>query len=340
MSKMSVMLGMPIIHNVVHRGHSIESLFKLVPIRSDLMTDPDNRIEAAQYDQLMEKAADLCKDAYFGLQLGASYTLDSMGMIGYILLNSSTLRQAFENYQRYNILLCSGVVYELHVAGGEAVFTFNVLDAMRRPSYHLMDSIVASIYRILQKLAGQSLSPKRVSLVQEEPVDTEPYARLFGPNLIYGAKETTLVFYAEVLDLPIVYRNPQLLQVVEAHAAQMIRTLKFEETFSETVSHAIIRQFNGTVPRIHDISRSLGMSIRAIQLQLKREDTRFKDLLAVIRKNMAEGYLKNPAFTISDISYALGFSEPVAFHTAFKKWTGQTPGQYRKRFNEQLGFSE
>jgi AraC-like DNA-binding protein len=76
-------------------------------------------------------------------------------------------------------------------------------------------------------------------------------------------------------------------------------------------------------PRIQDIARSLGFSVRSIQLQLNKDNTTFKDLLALIRKNMAESYLKNPSFSISDISYALGFSEPVSFHLAFKKWTGK-----------------
>jgi AraC-like DNA-binding protein len=54
-----------------------------------------------------------------------------------------------------------------------------------------------------------------------------------------------------------------------------------------------------------------------------------KDNLVVIV--MAEEYLINPNFTITDISYALGFLEPSSFQAAFKKWKGQTPGQYRKQ---------
>jgi AraC-like DNA-binding protein len=37
--------------------------------------------------------------------------------------------------------------------------------------------------------------------------------------------------------------------------------------------------------------------------------------------------------TICDIAFLLGFSEQSAFNHAFKKWTGKTPGEYRKRMN-------
>jgi AraC-like DNA-binding protein len=330
MKKISVMLGIPIVHSILSKGHSIDSLYKELRIHEDLMTSPDNRMDADKYDRMMDWAAVISKDPCYGLHLGAGFSLDSMGLIGYILLNSNTLKQAFENYQRYNILLCSGVVYELEVYGGEAKFSFRVTDSSRNPTYHLMDSLLSSTVNIFQKLTGEPVKAKRVSFTQISPLDLMPYTRLFGANLAFKQKEAALVFDSNVLDLPIAYRNQQLLQLVENHADQMIRALKLEYTFSETVSHAIIKKFAGTTPRIQEIARSLGLSIRSLQLQLSKEDTTFKDLLTVIRKNMAEGYLKNPQLSISDISYALGFSEPVSFHIAFKKWTGQTPGGFRK----------
>lgn len=332
MSRMSVMLAMPIVHAVLSKGHSIESLYKDLQIQEDLMTNPDNYIDSDKYDLLLESAASISKDPFFGFHVGAEFSLDSLGLIGYILLNSNTLNQAFKNYQRYNILLCSGVVYDLQVIHGEAKFSFWVGDSSRKTTHHLMDSILSSTYKFIQKLTGDPLNLRKVSFMQNTPSDIQPYASLFGAKLVFNQKETALIFDANLLDLPLVYRNQQLLQILENHAIEMMRALKMEHTFSEVVSIAIIKSFDGTIPRIQDIARSLGFSVRSIQLQLKKDNTTFQDLLTVIRKNMAERYLKNPSFSISDISYALGFSDPVSFHLAFKKWTGQTPGDYRKQY--------
>ncbi|GBK63954.1 MAG: AraC family transcriptional regulator [Paenibacillus macerans] len=43
---------------------------------------------------------------------------------------------------------------------------------------------------------------------------------------------------------------------------------------------------------------------------------------------MAEAHLHQNEYSISGIAYLLHYSEPSAFHSAFKKWTGQTPGQF------------
>jgi AraC-like DNA-binding protein len=35
--------------------------------------------------------------------------------------------------------------------------------------------------------------------------------------------------------------------------------------------------------------------------------------------------------TIAEVGYLLQFSDATAFHRAFKRWTGETPTQYRQR---------
>lgn len=40
-------------------------------------------------------------------------------------------------------------------------------------------------------------------------------------------------------------------------------------------------------------------------------------------------HLKNSETSIHDVAFLLGFSEPSAFHRAFKRWTGKTPRIYR-----------
>jgi len=294
MDQVSVLLSLPVLHAVKHRFGSADGLCRSLGIREELLQDPDGRMDARQFDRLLAAAADECRNPNFGLTLGAAYSLDHMGLGG---------RQ-------------------------EAEFRFHVADPSRTPSHHLLDSILASTVSVFRKLTGERLLPKRAAFTQAGPADAEPYRLLFGDGLAFGQRESALVFDAAMLDLPVVYRNPQLLQLMEDHAASIIRKLRLETTFAETVSHAIVKQFDGTVPRIGDISRKLGVSVRSLQLQQER--TTFQELLAAVRRGMAESMLRNRSLSIGEIAYAIGFSDPVAFHNAFKKWTGQTAGSYRK----------
>lgn len=331
MTQISVIMALPIIQSIKQTGFSLKNLCEILSIQEKLLADPDERITYDQYDRLMEYAVELTGNPFFGLHLGASYSLDDFGLVGYIIQNSRTIGQAFENYQRYNLILCSGIKYDLRISREEALFSFQVSDPSRKITYHLTDSLLSSIYQIIQKLSGSKQKIKHVSFPQVKPNDDAYYRNLFQTDLLYGQKHPSIIFETSVLDLPVLYRNRKLLQIMEAHAAKVMCDLHLEHSFSEYVSSTIIKKLDGRIPRIEVISKEIGVSIRSMQFKLKEEGTNYRELLAQIRKKMAEEYLKNPSFTITEISYVLGFMEPGAFHTAFKKWTGQTPGQYRKQ---------
>ena len=68
------------------------------------------------------------------------------------------------------------------------------------------------------------------------------------------------------------------------------------------------------------------------QLLNDRLDQRFFDLLATYRIGEAKDLLKDPAMAhikIDEIAERVGYNSPSAFHTAFKRLTGQTPAQFR-----------
>jgi len=57
---------------------------------------------------------------------------------------------------------------------------------------------------------------------------------------------------------------------------------------------------------------------------------RFRNIIAIcVFVELAISYLNDKQISLAEISYLLGFSEPSAFHRAFKRWTGSTPGQFR-----------
>ncbi|MBW8718708.1 MAG: helix-turn-helix transcriptional regulator, partial [Variovorax paradoxus] len=39
--------------------------------------------------------------------------------------------------------------------------------------------------------------------------------------------------------------------------------------------------------------------------------------------------LSSASLTVAEVAARTGFQEPSAFHRAFKKWTGVSPGSYR-----------
>jgi len=69
--------------------------------------------------------------------------------------------------------------------------------------------------------------------------------------------------------------------------------------------------------------------VRTLQKRLEEEGVAFSDLHKDVRHRPAQKYLREN-YTVEQITYLLGFSEPSVFRKAFKKWSGVTPREYRE----------
>src|SRR3546814_15678017 len=76
-------------------------------------------------------------------------------------------------------------------------------------------------------------------------------------------------------------------------------------------------------------SSDLHLSVRSLQRRLAEEATGFDALLNETRHELAVSYLRNPRYSIGEITFLLGFSDASAFARAFKRWSGTTPTQFR-----------
>jgi AraC-like DNA-binding protein len=80
---------------------------------------------------------------------------------------------------------------------------------------------------------------------------------------------------------------------------------------------------------IESVARSMGTSVRSLQRRLTYRGSSYQDVLDSIRREAAGQYLSDRALSISEVGYLLGYSEPAAFHRAFKRWHGSTPQEFR-----------
>jgi AraC-like DNA-binding protein len=56
----------------------------------------------------------------------------------------------------------------------------------------------------------------------------------------------------------------------------------------------------------------------------------YNDLQTDVRKTLALNLLENESMALAEIAFSLGYAEVSAFNHAFRRWVGQTPGEYRR----------
>lgn len=83
-------------------------------------------------------------------------------------------------------------------------------------------------------------------------------------------------------------------------------------------------------PTVQQAAKLTGMSVRTLQRRLKTEGVSYSQLLEELRHDLALYLLRNPESQASQVSSELGYRDPAIFTRSFRRWTGQTPSQYRR----------
>ena len=92
------------------------------------------------------------------------------------------------------------------------------------------------------------------------------------------------------------------------------------------------------VCNIDFVAQTLGLNAKTLQRKLAAEGTNFSEIVEQVRKNMACRLLKESQVPVERIAGLLEYSGSPPFTLAFKRWTGQTPLNFRK-IEGRSGFS-
>lgn len=322
----------PILKTLVHKGFDPESFFKDIDVDLAMMENPDARIPVTELERIMRCAADYANDPYFGLNQGQRLDFADLSLPGYVMMHSKTIGDALTAYQRYNDILYSGFQLDWEASGADLIIRLSVQNEEIPMSRHCVEDMTVSVLHLINKLANHRASVREVQFRHEAPdttSDLTPYVKSFGVTPQFGAAHTLLRLSKDVLALPVLYSDARMLKVFETMAEETRADLYASQPFSSKVSRWIAESLPSFFPTLQHTAAHLGVSIRTLQSRLREEGTTFNEISVQVRKELAQRYLQRGSYSVSDIAYALHFSEQSAFQNAFKKWTGQTPGQYR-----------
>jgi AraC-like DNA-binding protein len=337
----SIAIARDIVQYVAAQEVEVNRLYSAAQIEPNWLDDPDRQVSGEVLKHLWREAIAQTGDRDLGLHLGEAFDLSSIGIVGYVLLSCKTYGQVLEKLSQYTHLFSGGVAIHHQIADGwvqcDCDVIGNVKNYLLDEPRHPIESTFAALMSATLQLTGLSLPVHAVWFQHPRPDDWTEHQRIFQAPVQFSQPVNRIVFDATYLDRAVRSANAKLLAVFEDHAAMMLDAQtqaqnyaqNYAQSYSQKVMQAITYQLQGEVPSIEAIARSLITSVRQMQRDLQAEQTSYQQLLDQTRKQLALQHLNQPDTSIHDVAFLLGFSEPSAFHRAFKRWTGETPRRYR-----------
>jgi AraC-like DNA-binding protein len=298
------------------------------------LTDPDRRVPLIRYLELLEICADLLGDRQFGLKFGAQYQPRHAGVVGNVVLASRTVGEAFETMGRYLPTMVDATVHGVEISDG-IVFVYSYyIDPLMMSYRQKGDWAIAFACNIMRVGLGEPRwTPREVllpQLAEETAAERRTRAEIMGDNIRVGHPWAGIRFDADLLTRSMTTADVMLENLMRHYGDLRLDALPERHSEIGQLRREIARALVKGESGIEHLAKATGTSVRTLQRRLKDADVNYSDLQNDVRKTMALNLLENESLALGEIAFSLGYSEVSAFNHAFRRWVGQSPGDYRR----------
>lgn len=307
----------------------VDVFLRSLDLDPEEVKEPDTYLPIETYLLIQDQAAEYVNDPYLGLHMGEFAEAGSWSILGYMMTNCNTLGEALGKSGRYSRIIGNLIEGSTHLRLNKIKITLATPSHAPDMSRHCYESAITSSIQLMRKLTGENICPTEVRFIYPEPLSTSEYERVFQCPVHFGQTTNSFTIDLNVIFKPVLYPNEELLEHFEHYAQQFLAEIEDQTQYAREVTRILLSRMDDEDLSIRKVAREMSVSVRTLQNRLKDEGVVFSDLLQDVRRRLAQKYLREN-YSVADITYLLGFSEPSVFRKAFKRWEGVTPKQYRE----------
>jgi AraC-like DNA-binding protein len=318
----------PIPALLAEHGLDPEAVLTSAGIPPHILDDPENRLPFGVVGRLLEQCVEAARCPHFGLLVGQRFTLDGLGLLGQLMRNSPTLRDALRLATLHLEIHDRGAVsLTLDLGASHAALGYSLFDGAMPGADQILDGSIAIHYRIFRELCGPSWRPAAIRLSHSTPRKIAPFRRFFGPNLEFDADISAVVFDSRWLERPIAGADPARFAAIVG-AIDEIQS-RSDRPFAGQVRRALhALMFTGAASTT-SVARLFGLRERTLRRRLEAEGATVRGLVGAVRRDLAFHLLRNTSLSVTEIAAILRYADIAVFGRAFRGWTGASPKVWR-----------
>ncbi len=311
-------------------GITMSQLIAGTDINPAIFTSSNSSISGSQFVQLVQNAHTLYDDPAFGIHYGEYLTVSTHGWIGFTLMSCSNLKEALDVVLRYYQTIFSLISLDLAERDGMTILAFDVPYNVGNIKSAMIEGFLVGFWSVINSvLKGFDFSAKIRLQIQQQPYH-QMLNELYDSKVKYGCDVNEIYFDSSLLELRMTAADPQTTQLAREQCENLKRLADAKETLSQQV-RAKLFVHKKRLPKLKEIAQLFNMHPRTMGRYLCKDGTSYQELLDEVREVLAMEYLANPNILIEDIAYSLNFNDTSSFYRAFKRWTGITPSEQRKK---------
>ncbi|MET4084102.1 AraC-like DNA-binding protein [Pedobacter sp. UYP30] len=269
--------------------------------------------------EVIAKINELLKDDMLGLRVGNHLNLNTLGAIYRISLKSTTVEEALFYCQDYlnrtfpliNVINLQSV--------NEASITLTANIKQKALNRVILETTLSVVAREIQILSGEDVCIQIIS-----PYYSPGYPVEWKKGDVFAVN-----FQPAVLKAAHLNHHGWGLDILVPEYLMLIKSMEQDNSLAKKIKSIALHMATPTLPDIRMIANALNLTPRTLQRRLVPEGNTFSQIMEALRSEITDLLIRHDQFSVTNLSYLLGYSEPAAFIHSFKKKHGISPKKLR-----------
>ena len=325
----------------VRKGASRAALLTRAGLTEADLRHQDNHVALERYLALFAAAAELTGDPAIALHYGEAVRMQEVSIVGLICEACETTIDVAREINRYAALVVDDdrgepamLMRGVQRDGGVWIEFPHDLFTANPPIVEAEFARLVWNGRIMFANTPEFQTikyPRIIHFRHPAPSHRAEYERIFQSPVVFDSHWNAMQIDPEFLALKQPPVNRYVFGVLSERADALLKSLEDAKTMRGRVESVLVPVLHKSDVDMDFVARELGLGRQALYRALKAEGLTYEAVLDALRHRMALNYLAERKVSVNEAAYLVGFSEPAAFSRAFKRWTGMSPSETRKR---------
>ena len=305
-------------------------IFEHAGLDTSQLHNPAYRYADDQISRLWELTLKCTQNECIGIKVAQHIHPTTLNALGFAWLSSATLLEALNRLVRfYKIvtdtdkleLVCTEKNYSLVLTRIKNADNIVIAD---------YDTFFAALVIMCQSICGDEFRPEFFEMERPAPSACENEMNdFFRSPIKFESDQNTIGFNLETINNILPTANAKLARENDQIMTRYLSSLDKNDIVLQVKSRLIEYLPSGLANEV-DIADAMHMSVRTLQRKLIMQKTNYKDVSDGTRRELAIEYVREQQVPMTEITFLLGYSDQANFTRAIRRWTGQSPTEFRK----------
>lgn len=287
----------------------------------------DTPLLYSDYYEFLTRAAEVTGKRSIGLMIGRSNDVSTLGMFGEYIAATPDILTGLK-WAAANVRRNGNFSRQFLQDHGDEI-RFGYWNQFQQSPFwrHAADTVISYGIGFLQSRLIGPFMLIRIEVSYPRGPWEQDLEDCYHVPIHYGCDADSIVFSRHLLSIPQRTPSPSARKITTSDIEREKQSLPTD--FVSFMTELIYQRLLFGRTDIDSLGTKIGLGPRTIQRKLSETGASYRDLLEIERRKRAQSLL-GEQYTVTEIANDLGYASHTQFVRAFGKWTGMTPGEYRK----------